>query len=781
VYNLSRFMRMPGAVANPVLYSFFLLLVLWLSASAAPAWAARAECQGFGGSKACVLPDINTPKGPYIEGLNQYNACERIGAPGKMANNGGTTFAVVAESGTQGPAVYVPAFTAPYFYISNYCTAMATNRKLYYPRLEESGARCTSGYSMDVSAIPYLCVPNTIDPAKNLGKNCCDVMTGNPIHHGTGNKFQHEVDYISAAGLSFERYYNSFSIVNSSGNTDLASNWRHSYMYSVKVSPLTNTMATAYRPDGKAYAFRSQTPLSPDGIWSADGDVVLSLTRTFGGDGLPSGWKITRNDGAREVYNADGIVVSIRYPSGKFIEFEYSGAETPPAIAAASGLLIAVRDNFGRELRFEYDAKKRLCKMVDPAGNEYLYKYNEASSIVLDGRGDVLTSVVFPDGNRKIYWYNEQENTSGINWPTALTGISDEKAVRFATFKYNGSFLATTTLHAGNVDKHTVEYYVPGTLIYVTDPLGVKRAQRLSVAAQTIFNAGADQAGAFTSGYQTITYDANGNPKLRTNFLNAKTSYVFDLSRNLETQRIEGFGTSSARTVTTQWHPTLALVSHMAEPKRITTYTYDENGNRLTKSVQATTDANGSLGFSAPSTGPARLQSWTYNDFGQVLTARGARTDVDDLTTYVYDGSGNLTSVTDAANHVTSLSDYDAHGNVGVIVDPNGLRTELTYTIRGWMSSSSVGGETTSYAYDAVGQLIKTTMPDGSSISYSYDPAHRLTAVADNAGNSITYTLDNMGNRIGEQVKDAAGTLSRKISRAYNPLNKLKTVTGAAQ
>jgi YD repeat-containing protein len=174
-----------------------------------------------------------------------------------------------------------------------------------------------------------------------------------------------------------------------------------------------------------------------------------------------------------------------------------------------------------------------------------------------------------------------------------------------------------------------------------------------------------------------------------------------------------------------------------------------------------------------------------YNEFGQVLTAKGPRTDVADVTTYTYDGMGNLATVTNALGHVTTLSNYDANGRVGRITDPNDMTTDLTYSPRGWLTSRVVtgngNGETTTYDYDGVGQLKKVTLPDGSWMGYDYDNAHRLTDTYDSIGNRITHTLDAMGNRIKEEVKDPNGALARQTTRIYDALNRLQTVTGAAQ
>jgi YD repeat-containing protein len=89
------------------------------------------------------------------------------------------------------------------------------------------------------------------------------------------------------------------------------------------------------------------------------------------------------------------------------------------------------------------------------------------------------------------------------------------------------------------------------------------------------------------------------------------------------------------------------------------------------------------------------------------------------------------------------------------------------------------GWEVTSYDYDNAGQLTKVTLPDGSFLSYSYDDAHRLTGIADNQGNRIDYTLDAMGNRTLEEVRDPANALAQKRSRVYNSLNRLFQELGA--
>ncbi len=194
-----------------------------------------------------------------------------------------------------------------------------------------------------------------------------------------------------------------------------------------------------------------------------------------------------------------------------------------------------------------------------------------------------------------------------------------------------------------------------------------------------------------------------------------------------------------------------------------------------------TSDGTGASGFSAVLVGAARVWSYTYDGMGHLLTVKGPRTDVSELTSYSYDELGNLTSVTKAVGHVTTFSHYDPHGRVGRVTDPNGLNTDYTYTPRGWLATRTVGSEITSYTYDGVGQMTQVTLPDNSTISYTYDGAHRLTNIADSLGNSIAYTLDAKGNRTAEVVNDLSGALARKTTRVYDALNNLQQQTGGQQ
>jgi YD repeat-containing protein len=71
-----------------------------------------------------------------------------------------------------------------------------------------------------------------------------------------------------------------------------------------------------------------------------------------------------------------------------------------------------------------------------------------------------------------------------------------------------------------------------------------------------------------------LTCYSNGQLTSKTDNKGNRTTYIYN-SRGLETSRTEAAGTPQARTITTDWHPTLFLPVTVTEPTRITTYTYD--------------------------------------------------------------------------------------------------------------------------------------------------------------------------------------------------------------
>ncbi|NHZ66462.1 DUF6531 domain-containing protein [Massilia genomosp. 1] len=606
----------------------------------------------------------------------------------------------------------------------------------------------------------------------------CD-CDGNPIYRASGIKKQSEVDYESKGpgGLRFERTYDSklkaIFRAPPSSIAALGIGWLHTY--SRRIEAVTQsfrngdnnvTLSVAYlnRPNSRII-FHEE-----GGNWKADPDVNERLIKTG------TGWEVgSLANGPREFYNARGMLTSIVDHAGLIQKMEYSNKTTPKDVSTLEDMLISVTDHFGNQLKFTYDANGKLRTMTDPSGALYYYDY--------EGTGSSLGSVTYPGLMQRKYLYDEREFALGDSPGHLLTGIVDENNVRYATYRYLRD-KAISTEHAGGVNKYSMQYSDLRT--YVTDPLGTERTYVFAPVAGAIKEIKQYQPGGSTVSLSTTTYDGNGNIESYTDFNGVVTRYSYDMKRNLEGSRTEAYGiVDQQRTTTTVWHSNLRLPMQIFEPLRVTSFSYDTLGKVLTKTEQPTLDIDGSKGANAVLTGSARKWTHTYYPNGMLWTVKGPRTDVSDVTTYNYDQKGNLSTIKNAAGHLTTLQDYDANGRVGTIIEPNKVTTTMTYWPRGWLKTRTVTAagiaQATAYDYDGVGQLKLITLPDASTVAFTYDDAHRLIGIADSLGNNIVYTLDNMGNRTMTEMKDPNGLLARRGTRLIDALNRLQQSTGAQQ
>ncbi len=570
------------------------------------------------------------------------------------------------------------------------------------------------------------------NPAPGPGQNGAGTFCGDPVNLTTGNNYRTESDYTGAGAfpLMLTRAYNSLS--SSAGS--FGANWTHNF--GARIVQVSATLAQAVRADGKLLTFRLT-----GSVWAGDSDVNARLAALIDTSGALTGWKLTNGLDGAETYSADGRLLSVSNRAGLTESLAYD----------TSSRLTSVSDPFGRKLSFTYDAQNRIATATDPAGGKFTYGYDASNN---------LASVAFPDGSSRSYVY---ENTT---FPHALTGIVDENGIRFATWSYNAQGLAVSSVLAGGVAQHTFSYDFSNGVSTDTDALGHTRTFSYITAAfvQRTLHDTKPLPGSPTD---NRNYDNNGNISQYIDFRGITTNYVFDLVRNLEVSRTEAVGTAQQRTITTTWHPTFRLPVQIVEPNRTTTFSYDAQGNLLTRTVSGASAAD-------------RTWTFQYNANGQVTQIDGPRLDAVDITTFAYDAKGNLVQVTDALGHVTKVTAFDAHGRPLTVVAPNGLTTKLVYDARARLLSRQRGTETTKYAYDAAGQLIKLTFPDGTFVSLGYDPAHRLTSITDNLGNRVAYTLDLVGNGQKDEVFDPSSTLARTHSRAFDAINRVAKSIGAA-
>lgn len=363
--------------------------------------------------------------------------------------------------------------------------------------------------------------PTARDSSKVLGNHCPKI--GNPAHPSTGNKFQAEVDYVGTGPmpLRFTRSYNSRMLSGVAYKSALGLNWRSTYDRIIGFSDST-FMPTAYvyRADGQTLRFKLVS-----GVFQPDADIADQFVRLTDGAGNPTGWKYTvAGSDDVETYDNDGKLIQIKNRAGLTHSLSYDG----------DGRLSVVADDFGKTLTLAYDASGRLASLTDPDGQVYVYGYSVVNNV---------NAVSYPGGTTRTYHYNEPAHTS--NRPNALTGITDESATRFSTYKYDQYNRVASTEHAGGVEKYSLTYNGTGswnTATTVTDPLLQQRVYTFSTTLGVDRNTSISQpssGGCGGSAAAAQTYDANGNVSNRTDFNGRVTNFTYDLARNLETSRTE--------------------------------------------------------------------------------------------------------------------------------------------------------------------------------------------------------------------------------------------------
>jgi RHS repeat-associated protein len=214
------------------------------------------------------------------------------------------------------------------------------------------------------------------------------------------------------------------------------------------------------------------------------------------------------------------------------------------------------------------------------------------------------------------------------------------------------------------------------------------------------------------------TYDAAGRTTAVNHTLAANTLQGFTYNLDAAGNRTGVTSTAGSESYTLD---ALSRITNVSYPGGSSvSYTYDHNGNRLTKTAGGTTS------------------SYTYDAAGE-LTSDGTNT-------YTYDANGNLT-----ARGSDSFS-YDAASR---------------------MTGATVGGTATSYAYDGDGVRTAKTVGAGTPITYLWDRESGLPLLVDDGASAYL-----QANGPVEDI-DGSGTASYHLGDALGSTRGLTDGSGA--
>jgi RHS repeat-associated protein len=497
-------------------------------------------------------------------------------------------------------------------------------------------------------------------------------------------------------------------------------------------------------------------------------------------------WQDAPGDSVLQGFLMGKVITQIGLPDGTRLDYSYDKAADfsapPPDWAISANLDV---------------------RIVTMSG--VMTSATPTSSIVYDfrHRSDRLRIVQLLDTTGAVRWkrtYDYGEGYSAHN----LLRIRDQNDAIIATYSYAGGGRLASSALAGGVNAYSYQHlhwYENGVRLdrqqarRVTGPLG--RTDEYYLYRRDSAYANEPVAITQVNGLATPTTPADSQIFSYNNYFGTKllmtrsvdqlgreTSYALDLGKGRPNSITEAPGTPLSRSAVLQWHPTLDLPTRIERDRLQIDTVYTTDG--LVASQTLTDITTTTVPYST--NGQTRTTTYTWGSNSRLLSINGPRAPDaqgrDDIDSFTYDASGNLTQARNALGHTTTYSLYDPNGRPGQMTDANGIVTLFTYDPLGRLLSSSIRAPgtstahaTTSYAYDLEGRIISITRPATATLNMAYDLAGRLLSISTPTGERIDYSHDAMGNVLTQTVKRTNATTASSITRTFDALGRMLTET----
>lgn len=330
-------------------------------------------------------------------------------------------------------------------------------------------------------------------------------------------------------------------------------------------------------------------------------------------------------------------------------------------------LISAVSDTDNRRVEYRYTGE-RLSTVTDTLGNNTIYEY--------DGEGRI-NKITDAQGRQTGVTYDSYGNVASV--------VDSQGNGHFFVFDYDEGTKETyarITTSSGKIKE--VWYNRDG------------ETKRVDVNGRTLQTIAKD-------GRDLIITDEKGNI----------TRKEYDEWDNL-TKVIYADGSEAAFEYDLRFNKVSRVTDQLGN---VTEYEYDEHGNLIEKTRAVGTDDEG-------------VTTYTYDEANQLLTAT-VEADAETAaatTTFTYDGSGNIATVTDPEGNTTQFLEYDNMGNPVKIKDPRENE---------W-----------NFQYDAMGRVVSQTDPLNHTTAYEYDGANNRTAVVNAHLKRFEFEYDDHNNLI---------------------------------
>ncbi|QYZ80444.1 RHS repeat protein [Methanofollis formosanus] len=491
-------------------------------------------------------------------------------------------------------------------------------------------------------------------------------------------------------------------------------------------------------------------------------DRLLSITDPLGHSATSSydgvGNRISSTDAmgstTRYTYDPLNHLTEVTDPLSGTVSYTYDSVDN----------LVSMNDANGHTTQYTYDPVHRLTAVTDPLGHITNYNYDAAGNTIssTDNNGDTthltydslnrLTGITYHDLTTVRYTYDAVGNRLAMTDSSGTTRYAYDELNRLTGVTGPGGQLVEYGYDpVGNrigmtyPDGRTVSYAYDNVdrLSGVTDWTGNTTSYGYD-ANDNVVNM------MYPNGRETgYTYD-NGNRLI--NLVNKDgasvvSGYAYTLDAVGNRLQVTETGPDNSSLTTAYEYDVLNRLHTVTYPGTTVTYTYDPMGNRLS---MATNAGNASSTI-----------SYTYDAGDRLLSAGG--------TTYTYDNNGNRIEKNEA-NGTTSYG-YDAAGRLASVSVPGSTSLTFAYDGDGNRLSKTVtSGNTTEsnqYVWDVSAglpqvltetdgqgtslslyglQRISTTDPPGGQIYYQYDGLVSVRDLSDSSGSTVnSYSYDAFG------------------------------------
>lgn len=542
------------------------------------------------------------------------------------------------------------------------------------------------------------------------------------------------------------------------------------------LGPKTCNQVTFHRPDGSQIIFDG-TPGTIGSYPEQGGGGLATLT-----ENTDYTWTLHDEDGSTQTYSNGGALESIKDTSGIGWTLSHPAGQAGTTIVTATdGQSFSVT----KTIATVNGQAIWTTTVIDPAGNHYVYTYAIPHPHTLGHNPFELLSLTLPGSPATTVSYKYTSDPTGVQ--TLLTE-EDYNGSPYFYITYDSQGRAIGSRETSGNEDYSIVYTIGSggntMTAAVTNPLGTKIIKQYTMLDGQYMMTSTSNDAVTTCGATTKNFAYDSNGLLTQTVDNDGNTHTYSYAANGQLQtETQAAGTPVARTTSYTWDPDQhlnRLLGVTVEGESKTAYAYTTH-NRLA-SVTHTNLSTVGVPNQALTTNYAYVRY--ANGLLKTMTVIAPSPNGADKTTSQYDSYGNLTSMTDGLGHTTTYSNYNALGEVGKIVGPNGAEVDVTYDARGRVVTKTThpngGTATWTYAYDGYGLLASVAAPDGEVTTWTRDASMRVTQIThnDKDGTSTeTRTYNPMGDVTSDIIKRGS-IIAKSATFSYDGLGRVYQAKG---